>query len=98
MESLKTNVNGILTLLQDTNLQRSSNSNNRSRNYCQYCPRNTLQIFYCWSHGVTNGEHHTSTNCSNKKQDTETVPPFSIEWAVARADWNDNQGGKTHRE
>eukprot|EP00957_Ditylum_brightwellii_P137398 10475610-Ditylum_brightwellii.AAC.1 len=68
MESLKTDVNDILTLLQDTSLCRNNNNNNRNRNNRQYHPQNTPQIFYCWSHGVTNGEHHTSSNCSNKKQ------------------------------
>ena len=68
MESLKTNAKYILTLLQDTSLRRNNNNNNRNRNNRQYRPRNTPQIFYCWSHGVTNGEHHTSSNCSNKKQ------------------------------
>eukprot|EP00957_Ditylum_brightwellii_P157348 11975966-Ditylum_brightwellii.AAC.1 len=45
MESLKTNVNDILTLLQDTSLCHNNNNNNRNRNNRQYRPQNMLQIF-----------------------------------------------------
>eukprot|EP00957_Ditylum_brightwellii_P210964 15365610-Ditylum_brightwellii.AAC.3 len=74
MEDLKTNVLDILSLLQDMNLRCTSNGNgNRNGfNYQNQNDRNhqreIQQVYYCWSHNVTNGEHHTSGSCTHKKQ------------------------------
>eukprot|EP00957_Ditylum_brightwellii_P088677 6753530-Ditylum_brightwellii.AAC.1 len=94
MESLKTNVNDILSLLQDTNLQHSSNNNNRNRNNCQYHPRNTPHIFTvgCMVSPMVNITQ--ATTVPTRSKNTGTMSPSLIEWAVARAGWNGSQGGR----
>eukprot|EP00957_Ditylum_brightwellii_P197546 15050223-Ditylum_brightwellii.AAC.1 len=80
MESLKSNATDILSFLQDTNLHNNSGNSNNSNNnrYCQNCnnryqncqqqQQQLNRIYCCWSHGVTNGEHHTSPTCAEQKR------------------------------
>eukprot|EP00957_Ditylum_brightwellii_P035875 2718953-Ditylum_brightwellii.AAC.1 len=75
---MKSNIANILSLLQDTNIRNSANRQRsryggrdnrggRNNNRYQPCPRNntTPTVHYCWTHGVTGGDYHTSRNCEN---------------------------------
>eukprot|EP00957_Ditylum_brightwellii_P144939 11039722-Ditylum_brightwellii.AAC.1 len=77
MNSIKTNIADILSLLQDTNI-RGSRPYNRNRtgrgghggrqNQTQPHPHAAPpRVYYCWSHGVTTGDHRVSTNCEEHK-------------------------------
>eukprot|EP00957_Ditylum_brightwellii_P013847 1043269-Ditylum_brightwellii.AAC.1 len=80
LDSMKTNIADILSLLQDTtvcprNNYRGGQGNQggcgghgnyqqRSQNRQQH---NAPTVHYCWSHGVTGSNYHASTNCENRK-------------------------------
>eukprot|EP00957_Ditylum_brightwellii_P201713 15326867-Ditylum_brightwellii.AAC.1 len=71
MEAIKVNASDILTLLQDTNICHNTNNTNRYQNnrnnQNQTCQCVQPRVYYCWSHGVTSGEHHMSANCNDHK-------------------------------
>eukprot|EP00957_Ditylum_brightwellii_P021217 1599244-Ditylum_brightwellii.AAC.1 len=79
MDSMKANIANILSLLQDTtnrnnaNHQRSGyggrgNQGGQSNNRYHPCQRTSTapMVHYCWTHGVTGGDYHTSRNCENR--------------------------------
>eukprot|EP00957_Ditylum_brightwellii_P195118 14866972-Ditylum_brightwellii.AAC.1 len=76
MNKMKANIADILSPLQDANLRGGrANSHNRaghrgcggSQNRTQPCQCFQPRVYYCLSHGVTGGNHHTSANFEERK-------------------------------
>eukprot|EP00957_Ditylum_brightwellii_P083429 6341695-Ditylum_brightwellii.AAC.1 len=76
MNMMKANIADILLLFQDANLRgcRANSHNRAGQGDCRGCQNRTQpsqcfqpRVNYCWSHGVTGGDHHTSATCEERK-------------------------------
>eukprot|EP00957_Ditylum_brightwellii_P061214 4644831-Ditylum_brightwellii.AAC.1 len=75
MDSMETNIVDILYLLRDASLNHNCNmrggrGGHGGRQIHTQQPRTHAvppRVYYCWPHGISNGEHDTSCNCDNRK-------------------------------
>jgi hypothetical protein len=57
----------------------------------------TVEMFYCWSHGLGFNPKHTSHTCNTKTDGHKMMLPFIIAWEGSNTIWESNHKNEKDR-